>query len=355
MVGCEVNLGDPEDGTAGNSECSLTALAVVGDSLKVRLAFTENLSDPKFEPYEDMSVRLRMLMFPDFFQFPLDSMTMVKYRTLLTRTRADVTAITGSGQTVQLTFNKATLNYECGYRPKSGERISVTATIPESIHPTGSLTVKSNVTIPDWIPQVEIMSYNKKYKERDVREDLSIKESYWYVDSVLEVTMHVHDASSDTHCYRLKASGVGYNYSHFSEGEEFPAFILRSSAFFSDDPLLYDSQITDKFGPWQAYTTDIFSNRQFKNDAFITVQVRYPRKVKDMHRFVQIELQPITVSFSNYLSSLYRMRVAEKSYYSDYTTLPSNIEGGVGIFGGMGKSTKLRIWLDGVPDPNYPD
>lgn len=356
LSGCEVELGSPQDITTGQSDYSLTALAVAGDSLKVRLALTESLTEDKYEPYEDASVRLRMLMFPDFERYPLDSIIMEKYRTILTDIQADVTAVTGSGDSIKLAFNAATLNYECGYRPKPGERIEVMATIPDSTRVDSLFTVKSNVTVPDWQPQVEIVNYRRVYKEMTEREDLLIQESYGlYTDSVVELTMHIHDTSSDTHCYRLKAMGVGYHYSYILEGEELPETIYWTSAFFSDDPMLYDSQITDMFGPWQAHTTDVFSNRQFKNDAYITVQVRYPSKVRNLYRYIQIELQPITSPLMNYLSSLYRMRVAKQSYYSDYSTLPSNIEGGVGIFGGVGKSTKCRIWLDGDPDPNYPD
>lgn len=365
-TGCEVSLPTIEDMTTRENECTLTALALAGDSLKVRVAYTETLNEDHYESVSERSVRLRMLMFPEYTTYyKPDSTIMEKYRKYLIDTKAEVSARTGTGGQINLIFNPTTLNYECGYKPAPGEKISIMATMP-SRDGASTLTASSTVTVPDWQPQFEIVNVKYLYKPREKREDYDdMYESVNFADSVAEITIHIRDNSSKVNCYRLNAFGVLYyreHVHHYASGWDVneKAEVKWNCAFYSDDPLLYDSRKTEQFGPWQAYTTDVFSNMQFKNDAYVTFQVRYPQisnyRKDCYHRFIQIELQPITSQLMDYLSTIYRLRVADtQSYFSEYSTLPDNIDGGVGIFGGIGKSKKLRIWLDGTPDPDYPE
>lgn len=369
FTACEVTMPSVEEITTGDNECSLTALALAGDSLKIRVAYTETLSEDHYESVEDRNIRLRMLMFPFYTHYyGLDTTIMEKYRDNLVGKTANVTAETGKGEKIKLFFNPTTLNYECGYKPSPGEQISISASMP-SRDGMSTLKASSSVTVPDWRPQVDIAGVKYLYKARMESEDFpGMYESANFADSVAEITLHIQDKSTKINCYRINASGVTYCRDHvmhydsnyWDEGWdiEIPSQVRWNCAFFTNDPLLYDSQITEHFGPWQAYTTDVFTNRQFKNDAYVTIQVRYPRYMElrkdNWYRFIQIEIQPITSQLMDYLSSLYRMRVAKQSYFSEFSTLPDNIDGGVGIFGGIGKSKKLRIWLDGV-DPDYPE
>ncbi|MBP3590571.1 MAG: DUF4249 family protein, partial [Muribaculaceae bacterium] len=127
----------------------------------------------------------------------------------------------------------------------------------------------------------------------------------------------------------------------------------------SKDPLFYDPAITKSFGPWPAYTTDVFSDAYFPNGEYI-VELNsriFPAPSESSNssgRYVEIELEPINRELMEYLSVLYRLRVATDSYFSEPVSLPSNIEGGVGVFGAVGKSAKVRYWFPGEENPAVP-
>lgn len=362
---CQVDLDPAVKASDGLADCTVTALATAGDSLKVRLMYTAYIYKEQYSiAITDRAKLLRILMFPNESAYGyMYKNYMEKYRPYLIDENAQVTAVTGSGEQISLEFNPVTLDFESGYKPSPGERISLTATIPAR-KGTTTLKASATATIPDWQPQFEIVDVKRVYKERQNDESNIYTESEMFADSVAEVTLRIHDNSTSLNCYRLKTKGVSYNYPYdviYEPWQSQHSFHVDASAywsgvFFSSDPLLYDSQITSMFSPWQAYTTDVFTNRQFNKVADVKVQVRYPMALNKHQRFVEIELQPISPQLMNYLSVLYRIRLnTEHSYFSEFISLPSNIEGGVGIFGGIGKSTKLRIWLDGNPDPNYPE
>ncbi len=162
------------------------------------------------------------------------------------------------------------------------------------------------------------------------------------------------DRSSHTHCYRIKVQAIEYN--RKKNLDETIGWIAWCDAFFSTDPLLYDSSITGTFGPWQAYTTDVFTNSKFVGGEYdLTVQSRIFSHSVSVHRAIKITLQPISASLANYLSSIYRIRSFEQSYFSEPSTLSTNIDGGVGIFGAIGKSVARMYWLPGEEDTDYPE
>lgn len=158
------------------------------------------------------------------------------------------------------------------------------------------------------------------------------------------------------HCYRIKVQGISYSHLNFRPEPYYePGIVKWCDAFFSNDPLLYDSAITGTFGPWQAYTTDVFTNTQFDAGEYdMTVQSRFYNHSSLFRRCIKITLQPISTSLANYLSSLYRIRSFKESYFSEPSTLSTNVEGGVGVLGAIGLPVSRYYWFPGEEDPNYP-
>lgn len=353
---CQVELPVPDNQTSGDASYVLTSVVSAGENVKVRLARTEAIGESHYEYYDNKEMLWRVLMFPDtsYYYYPEDRNIMVKYQEELVSGTSDVSLITASGE-VPMTYNSATLDYECDYKPAPGEKLTVKAMCRNnnaSVASDGVHECSASLTVPDWQPEFEIVSARTIAKPSLMRDDLGIIEQT--ADSVVEFKIKIIDRSPDIHCYRIKVQGFKYLYSNSDETGSDNSLIVWCDAFFSSDPLLYDSAITGSFGPWQANTTDVFTNAGFiTGDYDLTVQSRFFNK-SPLHRAIKITLQPISPSLSNYLSALYRVRCFKPTYFSEPTTLSTNIDGGVGIFGAIGQTTSRMYWFPGEEDPNYP-
>lgn len=359
---CETSLPVPNNQVSGDASVVITSLACVGDSLKVRIARTEAIGESHKEVYEDMQLLWRVLMFPDtsYYYYPEDRLLMKKYKEELVLRRSNVVLTTPSGEELPLEYNYANLNYECGYKPQPGDMLSIRA---ECISNPGTSTMEdahvstATVRVPDWKPEFEIVSAEMAYKKGLKRDDLGLEEVL--PDSVMDFKIHIVDNSSSIHNYRIKVQSFLYSYAQGTSDILDYDYISWVDAFFSNDPLLYDAGITGGFGPWQPFTTDVFTNQGFRNgEYYLNVQSRIQSHgivSNGAHRAIKITLQPIDSSLANYLSSLYRARSFTPSYFTEPTSLASNINGGVGVFGAIGPSTSIIYWYPGEYDPSYPE
>ncbi len=369
---CEVHLPMPSSEEKDGINVVASSLIIPGQNVALRLAYTEDINDNLSEVYDDRNMLLRALMFPDTTAYSRDTYLMKKYYDELLLRVGEVEVTNQQGEVYPLVFNPETFNFESDHKAVAGERLQFSATL--SSRKGKSLNVNSSTVVPGWKPEAKILEATRRYRATEEREDLSLIEMA--NDSVYELKILINDDSPDLHCYHIRVRGISYNYQGDSGGKipiggslDNPIYdeplipldlVWWTDAFFTNDPLLYDSSITSMFGAWQAYTTDVFTNRQFNNGSYVlTVQARYPYTSVyggDKRRFMEVQLQPITVDLMNYLSSLYRIRVSDNSdYFSEPKSLSSNINGGVGIFGAMGEPLVLRYWFPGEEDPNYPD
>ena len=104
--------------------------------------------------------------------------------------------------------------------------------------------------------------------------------------------------------------------------------------------------------------TDVFTDENFFEDKYV---IEVTSRIADVRgdcvnygRYFEIELQPITRNLMEYISAIYRLRIKEDSYFSQPTSISSNIEGGTGIFGAIGKSKKIRYFLPGEENSSIP-
>lgn len=369
LCSCETHLPDPADQNPDDVQIAASSLVTTGDTVALRLAYTESFYDKVSEIYSDRSMLLRALMFPDTSRFQTDKYLMKKYYDELLLKVGKVELTTGTGERKRMEFNPETYDFECGHSVTPGERLEFSATLTS--RKGKMLEVGSSTVVPGWKPDAEIVQATRRYKERQNREDLNLSE--YSSDSVYELKILLKDPSPDLHCYKIKVRGVSYHY----EGDSFMIdlgapfnprpyistvkydIVRWTDAFFTNDPLLYDAAITHSFGAWQPYTTDVFANRQFANGSYLlTVEARYPYTAEDdfIHRrFIEVQLLPISLDLMNYLTSLYRVRTAVDDYFSEPMSLSSNIKGGVGIFGSIGEPLTLRYWFPGEEDPDYPN
>ncbi|MBD5245435.1 MAG: DUF4249 family protein [Barnesiella sp.] len=365
---CETFLPDPGEQNKENIQIVASSLVSCGDTIGVRLAYTESFNDKVTEVYTDRSMLLRALMFPDTTKYPLDKELMKKYYDELLLRVGKVEITTGSGERLPMEFNPKSCYFECPHKFIPGERLELSANV--SSREGKSLNIHSTTTVPGWKPEAELIDCVRLYRKTEEREDLALRE--FTNDSVYQLKILLKDSSPDLHCYRIKVQGVSYNYEgdssliNISSNLFAPPvvtympdnYVSWTDAFFTSDPLLYDANISRPFGAWQAFTTDVFTNRQFKGGSYVlTVQTRYPYtsyNSMNKRRFLQVQLEPISVDLMNYLSSLYKIRTLTNDYFSEPASLASNISGGVGVFGSIGEPLTIRYWFPGEEDPNYP-
>ncbi|MDE5572440.1 MAG: DUF4249 domain-containing protein, partial [Muribaculaceae bacterium] len=351
---CEVEIVPPE--MDDNNPFTVTALAVDGEPLNVNLSWTEKIDTALSAPYSDSYVMWRVLNMldtaehiiigsDDTLYYTEDTTLFYDYYKKNVVTDATVSANI-NGQVIEMNYNPSTLNYEnSNYKVKAGDRIRINVTKKKyNKYQEGFKIIESTsqIEVPTHTPDVEIIKTNKIYKECEKYLPLGNKE--FAVDSVVVFTLKLKSPNPGINCFRLKVSSIMTSF--YTEDDIIPTTITPISAYHSNDVLLYDSSLDKGFGPWPANQTDVFTDESFHNGEYIIdvssrVSCPYYLTVSDdndITRYFEIELQPITPMLMNYLSVLYRLRIATPSYFSEPTSLPSNIEGSVGIFGGIGKS-----------------
>lgn len=363
LSACEVEMAAPR-ADSDDSSITLTALAVAGEKLSARVSRTQDPNKAVFDKYDDPYLMWRVLKFDQRNQ-QADIKQQEKYYDGNLITDAKVTALINN-QTFSLVYNDSTLNYECvDYIIQPGDNIHLTAVSSiEQIDGTyREFTTYSEVTIPDKDFDIEILSTEKIYSKCTSNDGFNERN----VDSVMIFKLKLK-SSSGLNFYRLKVTSVEYiadydKYLHDIQGNRYEydetkvglSFISPIDAFTCNDPLLYDSKIEKNFGPWQAYQTDVFTDKSFfDNEYVLDVSSRIATSRSDgmnYGRYFEIELQPITRELMEYLSTVYHIRVKEDSYFSQPITIPSNIKGGVGVFGAIGKSKKIRYFFPGEENP----
>ena len=364
---CEVEIIPPK--MDEKNSITVTALAVEGEPLNVRLSWTEKIDTALSAPYGDSYTMWRVLNMLDtthktipgldsIFYYVEDSIIFENYYKKSVVTDAEVIANV-NGQNIEMTYNPSSLNYEYNdYKVKAGDRIKINATANKYYNDQDSfatIEASSLIEVPTNIPDIEIIKTNKIYKELEKYQPLGNEERA--VDSVVVFTLKLKSMNPGINCFRLKVTSIGVTI--HTEDDRFKTSIAPISSYNSNDALLYDSSLDKGFGPWPANQTDVFTDESFHNGEYIIdvssrvstayYMLNYYEDI-DLRRYFEIEIQPITPMLMNYLSVLYRLRIATPSYFSEPTSLPSNIEGGVGIFGAIGKSKKIRYFFPGEED-----
>lgn len=368
---CEVEIDMPK--VNEENLVTVTALAVSGENLSVRVSMAENLDHAVSDEYDDKYMMWRVLNFPinTSYNYSISEQIEKYYGNCLIK-EADVTA-TINGHEYGLTYNNRTLNFESvDYKVQPGDLISISVKNNPLSNDgfSRNFNAHSSVIVPEHTGNIEIISAMKIHKEIGVNEIYGFKEAG--IDSAMVFKLRIKAPSTAKNRYRLKVTSAYYLKYNPDEGGDFGDFdqgyvfeispglnlhVYPIDEYNSTDPLLYDPAIEKRFGPWPAFMTDVFSSEYFyENEYVIEVTSRLtPRgNCNNTGRYFEIELQPITRDLMEYLSSMYRRRVMTDSYFSQPSTLPSNIDGGTGIFGAIGKSAKIRYWLPGEENPAIP-
>ena len=259
---------------------------------------------------------------------------------------ADVQAVVNGQQTYNLTLANDSTRYVCDYRPKVGDRIEVR---------TGKLHVE---TIVPPNPKIKILNYKviagNPYKYMDGMR--------YETDTIMRITCSI-PATGKGQYYRLQVRGerkqvlwteVWYN-GELGRHWDYGLYSMQD-IFFSEDELFTDNRLSECFGGWPAYFSNVFNNTiiggndysftidspkppagsfpyDFQNHITETMeqQVNEP----DVPARVMVELQALSPELYRYLKSVELFRITKNDAFSEPVQIYSNVQNGWGIFGAL--------------------
>lgn len=151
------------------------------------------------------------------------------------------------------------------------------------------------------------------------------------LDSVMNITMRIHDPKGERNYYRLKVRGVGDRYSY--TGTVKNEYCTVTDVFNSTDVIFVDNLLTKPFGDWKAGMSNVFDDHLIDgSDYTFTVE---SRMMKGDNPRVVVELQTIPAEMYYFFKSYMQIRITTDDSYTSPIGLYSNVENGWGIFGSL--------------------
>ena len=217
-------------------------------------------------------------------------------------------------------------SYTCDYVPKVGDEIEVRVSAPgyDDVHAT------TKVLDPQTI---EVVNKEVVYKENEYDGTGIYDDPYerFGLDSVMNITMRIHDPKGERNYYRLKVRGVADRYSYTGTWRH--DYWTMTDVFYTDDVLLRDNMLAKPFGDWKAGVTNVFDDHLIDGrDYTFTVE---SRMMKGDNPRVIVELQTIPAEMYYFFKSYLQIRIATSDSYTSPVGLYSNVENGWGIFGSL--------------------
>lgn len=358
-VSCEKELEVPSVENSKNL-LSLYAIAQPGQKVSARIAWLEGEKKAAPDRYDNDLFTLWMrLVVGQQLNLPAEADLMKYYYENLLVKEAEVTLTPNGGTPVKMEYNPATKNFECDYIPRVADRLRIDVSAPgrnSDVTPYDT-HIYSEVEIPSWTPEAKILDIGFLIRPLETVPGYPITQEVGS-DSVAVFKIAINDNDGFRKFYRLKMTQSTFHRIPLNEKEDpfgwnGELLYAWNSVFTSSDPLLYEPTLGHPFGIWPAFQTDIFTNEAFRGGSYLlSVEQRmssYFRPVVNGSSGViygrhEIELQPLTRELSEYLAVFYRLRISKKSYFSSPMAIPSNVVGGKGIFGAIGKPKIMRYW-----------
>lgn len=300
LYGCERILDFNGSSEEYNCICA-NALAVPGREFTVAVSRTFLFTDvPSLEIYDNYH---DYLMHPESF-----------YEEKALLPGADVRLTVNGQQEYALSYNEESHSFGCGYVPEKGDMLSL------YIQSEGFPSISAETVVPS--PQrLEVLESKKYYNKAEASSEA------WdsAPDTLMRLTLRIHDPAGEQNYYRLKVRSVGWM-------AEQGAW-RYSDIYTSSDVLFMDNSLAEAFGGWPAYFSNVFDDRLFDGQSYtfnVETRMRYG---DDPH--VVVELQSLTPDLYHYLKSTMLYRTLDMDSYTEAVQIYSNVSGGWGIVGGL--------------------
>lgn len=296
-----------------NPDIAIYALATPGEpfSMMVSRSFTVN-DNPSH-------VFTRV----DKYKEELDSL----YQTQIAIKDAEAIITVNGSEKYTLTYNDTPpFNYTCDYRPKEGDKIEVSVKAPDY----GEVSATTVMNEPR---KIEVVSTEVVYSDNgdDGTKPLENPFEYYGVDSVMRITLRIHDPGGTHDFYRLKVRGLAERYQYTGIYKD--TYYTISDAFTSEDVIFVDNMLTKPYGGWKAGISNVFDDHLFNGqDYTFTVESRKRYGEKPQ---VILELQTIPPDMYYFLKSYQQFRISTDDVYTNPIGLYSNVANGWGILGSL--------------------
>ncbi|MBO6059320.1 MAG: DUF4249 domain-containing protein, partial [Bacteroidaceae bacterium] len=240
-------------------------------------------------------------------------------------------------------FNDLAFSYESQYVPQEGDRIRVVAV-------SGEKELWAETVVPAK-PHIEITD-NKILAENPYQDmEGLINQS----DTIMRLICRITDSGGQNY-YRLRLrserSVVQKSSSAWWQDGEAKAryyhYYVMQDIFFSNDEMFTDNRLTQGFGGWPAYFSDVFegasaTGRTFTIDSpkayiapsALNLKNTSLEEIPEIAPRVMVELQAISYDLYKYLKAMQLFRVTGNDKNAEPILIPSNIENGWGILGAL--------------------
>lgn len=238
----------------------------------------------------------------------------------------DATAVlTVNGtDTYALQYNDSTpYYYTCDYVPRVGDELVLNVSAPGFDDASASTRIERP-------QQVEVVGTQVYYSEAGYEPGVPASDQQWYcgLDSVMEITLRIHDPAGERNYYRLRVLAVADDSMAIMQGISLPVYVTNDT-YTSSDVIFANSLITKPYGQWPAGQSSVFDDHLFDGQDY-TFKV-HSRKQKGKNPRVYVELETISPDFYYYWRSYEVIRVNADESYLTPTALYSNVQGGWGV------------------------
>lgn len=151
---------------------------------------------------------------------------------------------------------------------------------------------------------------------------------YYGLDSVMEITLRIHDPAGERNYYRLRVLAVADDSMAIMQGISIPVYVTNDT-YTSSDVIFANSLLTKPYGQWPAGQSSVFDDHLFDGKDY-TFKVQ-SRKQKGENARVYVELETISPDFYYYWRSYEVIRINSDESYLTPTALYSNVQGGWGV------------------------
>lgn len=340
LTACEKEVEFKAPGADASSSLTINSIAVEGEPLRVFLnrTYTVGQAPPLNAGYS--------------YAFTKDDKS-IDYQTPAFYKKtgvfdAEVKAVVNGALTYSLELAPDSMGYTCDYRPKENDRIEIKAE-----------GVSAETTVPTR-PHVEVLSHEVLTGNPYT----NMAGLTYDTDTIMRLSSLIREVSGSQY-YRLRVRGerkITKSFDVSVNGELVShtdyAYYLLQDIYFSEDELFVDNRLTESFGGWPAYFSNVFDDTLIKGGGHsftvvspkpsasmgiadfkgVTDIMKAQADEADIPARVMVELQAISPELYRYLKSVQLYRVTENDAFSEPVQIYSNVENGWGIFGSLSSS-----------------
>lgn len=246
---------------------------------------------------------------------------------------AKVELIINHSDSIILQYDKDKHRYKCNYIVHQGDHLAL------NVECEGFGGSSAEIIVPTQ-KEIEIVDCTKEFSKKPVIIGDDFMTDIFGGDTLIVITLRIKDPENEKNFYRLRAragSGIDFNEPNVS------GFFYVNDIFISDDIIFYNKDITEPYNGWPSNFFNVFDDSLINGkDYTFTIKIR-KRGIDNMQHYVCIDFESITEDLYKYFLAERKCQISNQSIYAEAVYVPSNINNGFGVFGGMSGERKIIV------------